>query len=173
MNETLRVLKQRRSIRSYRAEQISDDQLNEILEAGTFAPSGHGGQSAVMVVAQNPETVHEISDLIAAAKGKPGKDAFYGAPTVVVVLADTQSTTCVEDGSLVMGNLMNAAFSVGVDSCWINQARQAFQTPTGKSLLKKWGLSESYQGVGCCILGYRAETLPEPKARKGNYIVRI
>lgn len=173
MNETLRVLKQRRSIRSYRNEQVQDEQLNDILEAGMFAPSGHGGQSAVMVVAQTPETVQEISNLIATAKGKPGKDAFYGAPTVVVVLADSQSTTCVEDGSLVMGNLMNAAFSVGVDSCWINQARQAFLTTEGKALLQKWGLSESYQGVGCCILGYRDGELPQPKERKENYIVRI
>ena len=107
----------------------------------------------------------------AAILGKPGTDPFYGAPTVVVVLS--QGGCAVEDGSLVMGNLMNAAAAIGVGSCWIHRAKEEFASPEGKSLLKKWGLSEDYIGVGHCILGYPDGPLPEAKPRKADYIVRV
>ena len=172
MNETLKVLKERRSIRRYKAEQIKNEELNAILEAGTWAPTGMGKQSPVMVVVQDRETIAYMSKLNAEIMGKPDTDHFYGAPTVVVVLADSTNANWVRDGSLVMGNLMNAAASLGLGSCWINRALELFDRPEGKELLKKWGLDEKYRGVGNCILGYIDGEIPTPKPRKESYIIR-
>ena len=121
MNETLTTLKTRRSIRRYRPEQVRPETLDTILEAGTYAPSGMGKQSAVMVVVQKPDTIALLSRLNAEIQGRPGTDPFYGAPTVVVVLADGENYNWMRDGALVMGNLMNAAWSLGVGSCWRGQ----------------------------------------------------
>ena len=173
MNETLNVLKERRSIRKYKAEQITDAELDAILEAGTWAASGKGLQPAVMVVVQDQETISYMSRLNAEIQGKPGTDPFYGAPTVVVVLADGENPNWFADGSLVMGNLMNAAQSIDVGSCWINRAKELFDMPEGKELLKKWGLEEKYRGVGNCILGYADGHAPAPKPRKAGYIRRV
>lgn len=171
MNDTLKTLMERRSVRSYKPDQIPEDVLEQILLAGEYAPSGMGMQSAVMVVVQDPETIRTLSRINAEIMGTDG-DPFYGAPTVVVVLADRRRGTCVEDGSLVMGNLMNAAFSLGVDSCWIHRARETYETEEGKALLKKWGLSEDYIGIGNCILGYSDQPLPQPKPRKEGFVIR-
>lgn len=114
MNETLKVLKERRSVRKYKAEQIRDEELNAILEAGTWAPSAKGLQTSVMVVVQDPETIAWMSKLNAEIQGNPGTDPFYGAPTVVVVLGgDGEKLNWLQDGSLVMGNLMTAAAALG------------------------------------------------------------
>ena len=171
MNEVLKVLKERRSIRRYKKDQISDAELKAILEAGTFAPTGMGKQAAVMVVIQNPETIKALSAINAEIQGNPNADPFYGAPTVVAVLADTNSYNWLKDGSLVLGNLMNAAASLGVGSCWINRCDATFAREDGKAYLKKWGLGEHYQGVGYCILGYPEGEIPAAKARKENYII--
>ena len=173
MNETLRVLRERRSIRKYKTEQIKDVELDAILEAGTWAPSGMGLQTAVMVVVQDPETIAYLSGLNAEIQGRPGTDPFYGAPTVIVVLADSEKPNWLKDGSLVMGNLMNAAASLGVGSCWVNRATELFDRPEGKALLQKWGLPESLRGVGNCILGYADGPAPAPKPRKSGRIVRV
>ena len=173
MNETLRVLRERRSIRKYKTEQIKDAELDAILEAGTWAPSGMGLQTAVMVVVQDPETIAYLSGLNAEIQGRPGTDPFYGAPTVIVVLADSEKPNWLKDGSLVMGNLMNAAASLGVGSCWVNRATELFDRPEGKALLQKWGLPESLRGVGNCILGYADGPAPAPKPRKSGRIVRV
>ena len=173
MNDTLKTLRERRSVRSYRPEQIKPEELDAILEAGAWAPSGMGRQSAVMVVVQDRETISYLSKLNAEIMGTPGSDPFYGAPTAVVVLADPAAATWLQDGSLVMGNLMNAAWSLGVASCWINRAMETFDRPEGKELLKKWGLPETLRGVGNCILGYAAGDIPAPKPRKDGYIVRV
>ena len=172
MNEVLKVLKERRSVRRYKAEQIKDSELNAILEAGTFAPSGMGKQSAVMVVLQDRETISALSKINAEIQGNPGTDPFYGAPTVIAVLADSTSYNWLKDGSLVMGNLMNAAVSLGVGSCWINRCGETFDLPEGKAYLEKWGLGETYKGVGYCILGYAEGEIPAPKPRKETYIIR-
>lgn len=173
MNETLKVLKERRSVRKYKAEQIKDEELNAILEAGTWAPSAKGLQTSVMVVVQDPETIACMSKLNAEIQGNPGTDPFYGAPTVVVVLGDGEKLNWLQDGSLVMGNLMNAAAALGLGSCWINRAMELFDRPEGKELLKKWGLPETYRGVGNCILGYVEGDLPAPKPRKDGWILRV
>ena len=173
MNETLKVLKERRSVRKYKAEQIKDEELNAILEAGTWAPSAKGLQTSVMVVVQDPETIAYLSRMNAEIQGNPGTDPFYGAPTVVVVLGDGEKLNWLQDGSLVMGNLMNAAAALGLGSCWINRAMELFDRPEGKELLKKWGLPETYRGVGNCILGYVEGDLPAPKPRKDGWIHRV
>lgn len=172
MNETLKVLTERRSVRSYKETQVPEEILQQILMAGEYAPSGMGMQPVVMAVVQDKETIRQMSRMNAAVMGNDS-DPFYGAPTVVVVFADSRRGTCVEDGSLVMGNLMNAAFSLGVDSCWIHRAREVFQTEEGKALMKKWGLGEEYIGIGNCILGYGDKPLPQAKPRKEGFVIRV
>ena len=172
MNDVIRSLKERRSVRAYREEQVREEELRQILEAATYAPSGMGKQSAVMVVVQDKETIAKLSRLNAAVMGAE-IDPFYGAPTVVVVLADRSSFTWKEDGCLVMGNLMNAAYAVGVDSCWIHRAKEVFEGEEGQALLKQWGIEGDYVGVGHCILGYRDGEKPEPPARKPGRILRV
>lgn len=171
-NETLKTLTERRSVRAYKPEQVSEEALEQILKAGEYAPSGMGMQSAVMVVVQDEQTIRMLSRINASVMGSDG-DPFYGAPTVIVVLADSKRGTCVEDGSLVMGNLMNAAHAVGVDSCWIHRAREVFEGDEGRAMLRQWGIPDTYIGVGNCILGYRDCGYPEAKPRKADYIRRI
>lgn len=173
-NEVLKAIETRRSCKAFRPEQIKPEELDAILKAGTFAPTGRNKQAPVMVVLQNKEDVAELSALNAQIMGTT-TDPFYGAPTVIVVLAETEPYTWVEDGSLVMANLMLAASSLGVGSCWIHRARQEFDSEQGKALLKKWGLPETLRGVGHCILGYPAENAyAKPRSpRKDGYIVKI
>lgn len=173
MNEVIKAMLSRRSCRSYLPKQIAEDELNEILLAGTYAASGMGRQAAKIVVVQDPETREQLRKMNAAVMGTPDADPFYGAPTVCVVLADPEVRTWAEDGALVMGNLMLAASTLDVASCWIHRAREEFDSPEGKALLAKWGIDERYRGIGHCILGYAAQPLPEAKPRKADYIVRI
>lgn len=172
MNETLRCLEERRSIRKYKAEQVPEEILEEILRAGMYAPTGMGMQSPVMVVVQDADMIRRLSALNAAVMGTDS-DPFYGAPTVIVVLADKSRGTCVEDGSLVMGNLLNASASLGIGSCWIHRAREVFSGEEGKEILRSWGLApDRYIGVGHCILGYAAEE-GKAKPRKEGYVIRV
>ncbi len=171
-NETLECLKTRRSIRKYQKTQIRDEELEAILEAATYAPSGAGRQSAVIVVVQDPEVLQKISKMNAEVAGV-NADPFYGAPTVAIVLADKSAApTWMEDGVLVAGNILNAAHAVGVDSCYIYRAKEVFASEEGKALLKEWGLNDNYVGVANCILGYRDMDTPAPAPRKDNYIIR-
>lgn len=172
MNETIKNLIERRSCRNYKKEQIKDEELNEILLAGEYAPTGMGLQSPKMIVLQNKETIERLSKLNAKIMGRD-IDPFYGAPTVIVVLADKTKMTYIEDGSLVLGNLMNAAHSLKIGSCWINRAREEFETEEGKKLLKEWNIPDNYVGIGHCILGYRDGELPQAKPRKKDYVTII
>ena len=172
MKETIQDLKTRRSVKKYRPDQITKNELVQVLEAGMNAPSGMGRQSAVMAVVQDPETLKKLSSLNASIMGV-SSDPFYGAPTVIVVLADSTVPTYREDGSLVMGNLLNAAHAVGIDSCWIHRAREVFETEEGKKMKKEWGIPDDYIGVGNCILGYRDCEYPEAAPRKEDYIIRV
>ena len=172
MNETLKVLHERRSIRKYKAEQITDQELDAILEAGTWAPTAKNLQTPVMVVVQDKETIARMSALNAEIMGKPGTDPFFGAPTVVVVLADGTQANWLQDGSLVMGNLMTAAAATGIGSCWVNRAMELFDGTEGKALLRQWGLPETLRGVGNCVLGYADGPAPAPKPRKEGWIIR-
>jgi nitroreductase len=171
---TLEDLKTRRSIRSYKPEQISDEQLDQILEAGTWAPTGAGSQSPVIVAVQDKGVIEKLQKLNAEALKNPEAKPFYGAPTVLAVLVDKTKPTPVEDGSLVLGNLQNAAWAVGVDSCWIHRAKEVFESEGGRELLKEWKLDSGvYLGVGFCLLGYAEGPRPEPRPRKEGYIIKV
>ena len=172
MNEVIQCLCTRRSVRVFQSKQVEESQLAQILQAGTFAPSGRGMQATKMVVVQDPEVIARLSSMNAAVMGSDG-DPFYGAPTVIVVFADRNRNTYIEDGSLVMGNLMNAAHAVGVDSCWIHRAREVFESEQGKALKRQWGIGDDYVGIGNCILGYGAGDYPQAKPRKEDQIVRV
>jgi Nitroreductase len=173
MEETLMNLKTRRSCRKFKTDQVQEEVLDKILEAGTYAPTGMGKQSPIMIVIQDKDTLEKLSKMNAEVAGMTS-DPFYGAPTVVVVLADKNVPTYLEDGSLVMGNLMNAAHALGVDSCYVYRAKQVFESEEGKFLLQKWGVNGDYVGIGNCILGYGDETAIKPAApRKSNYIIRV
>ena len=165
------ILKNRRSIRKYQPQQVSDAHLDAILEAGIYAPSGMNTQNTVMVAVRDKETRDQLSRMNADVMGTEN-DPFYGAPCVVVVLVEPERYTAVEDGSLVLGNLMNAAYEIGVGSCWIHRARQMFESEEGKALLRKWGLREDLIGVGNCILGYPDED-PAPKPRREGRIIKV
>lgn len=161
----------RRSVRKYSDRPVEDEKLDKVLTAGLYAPTGMNNQAPVMVAVRDKATRDRLSRMNAAVMGASG-DPFYGAPCVIVVLSDPERMTWVEDGSLVLGNLMNAAHSLGLGSCWIHRAKECFDTPEGKALLRAWGVPENYRGVGNCILGYAAEE-PESKPRKSGRIIKI
>lgn len=165
------ILKNRRSIRKFQPRQVTDQDLDAVLEAGLYAPSGMNTQKTVLVAVRDPEVRNQLSRMNAKVLGSSA-DPFYGAPCVVVVLADPARYTWLEDGSLVMGNLMNAAYAQGLGSCWIHRAQPMFDSPEGKALLRQWGLSENLKGVGNCILGYPDEA-PEAKPRLPGRIVKV
>lgn len=172
MNEVIQCLLTRRCVRSYLPKQVEEEKLQEILLAGTYAASGMGRQSAKIVVLRDPAEIAQLERMNAAFFGNPDGHPFYGAPTVCVVFADTSIGTWVEDGSLVLGNLMTAAHSLGVDSCWIHRAREEFSCAEGKALMQKWGVGAQYAGVGHCILGYAAAEPAPAKPRKADFIIR-
>ena len=161
----------RRSVRSYLSEQVSDEHLDAVLEAGLYAPTAKNNQKPVMVAVRDLETRDLLSKINAKIMGVE-TDPFYGAPCVIVVLADPEFPTWIDDGSLVMGNLLNAAHALGLGSCWVNRARETFDLPEGKELLKKWGLPENFRGIGNCILGYTND-VPEAKPRLDGRIIKI
>ncbi len=172
-NETLECLKTRRAIRKYKDTQVDEEALQAILEAATYAPTGAGKQAPVIVVVQDPELLKKISKMNAGVAGVD-MDPFYGAPTVAIVLSDTTaSPSWKEDAALVAGNLMNAAHSVDVDSCYIFRAKEVFESDEGRALMKEWGLNDNYVGVANVVLGYRDCEMPEPAPRKENYIIRL
>ena len=169
--EAMNNLLARRSVRRYKDDQVPDELLDQVLEAGLYAPTGMNRQNIIMVAVRDKETRDQLSDMNAAVMGRES-DPFYGAPCVIVVLGDEENYPVVENGSLVLGNLMNAAHAVGLGSCWIHRARQTFETEEGKALLRAWGLKDTLVGIGNCILGYPAET-PEAKPRLDGRIVKI
>ena len=172
MNEVIKCLTERRSCRAYEARQVEEEALEQILLAGTYAPSGMAKQPVKIVVLQDPAQIDELEKMNAAVMGREGTHPFYGAPTVLVVFYDTEVYTALEDASLVMGNLMNAAHSVGVASCWIHRAKQEFDSPEGKALLAKWGIPETFAGCGHCILGYADGPCRPAVPRKADFIHR-
>lgn len=170
MNETLNTLRTRRSIRKFKPEQIKAEELAAVLEAGTYAPSGGGRQGNLFVVAQDSALRKQLAKLNAAVLGKDF-DPYYGAPTIILVFADGTRSTPVEDGSIALGNLFNAAHALGLGSCWIHRAREMFASEEGQALLKRWGVEDRYVGVGACSLGYPDGDLPTPPPRKVRVVI--
>ena len=170
--ETLTALKTRRSCRAYRAEHVEEEKLKAIVEAGTYAPTGMGRQSPIILVIKDREIRNKLAKLNAAAMGME-IDPFYGAPELIVVLANKDIPTYLYDGSLVMGNMLNAAADLGVASCWIHRAKEEFESEEGKAILKKLGIEGNYEGIGNLILGYAAKPAGEAAPRKAKYIYSI
>ncbi len=169
-NAVITAIKTRRSIRKYTAEQVSDDELKAVLDAGTYAPTGHNRQDPLIVAVQNPDTIKRLSDLNARIMGKDG-DPYYGAPTIVLVFVPRpeDNPNSIQDGSLVLGNMMLAAHSLGLGSCWINREREMSDTAEGKALQKELGIPEEYMGIGALSLGRPARPNPQALPRKEGY----
>ena len=169
MNEAYKNLIERRSIRKYNNTKVSHDLIEQIVRAGQFAPSGMNRQIYAFVVVEDEDLVARLSKMNADAMNS-SSDPFYGAKSLIIVFADTNAPTYLYDGALAMGNLMNAANALGVDSCWIHRAKEVFETPEGKEMKKTWGLPESYEGIGHCILGYREEE-PGERAQRTSKVI--
>ena len=172
MSDVLETIKSRRSIRKYKSDMIPQDKLEKIIEAGTYAATGMGKQSPIIIAVTNKQLRDKLSAMNAKIMGVE-IDPFYGAPTVLIVLADPERGTYVEDGSLVMGNLMLAAHAVGVDSCWIHRAKEEFESEEGKEILRSLGIEGEYEGIGHCALGYTEGEYPEGHERKDNWVYYI
>ncbi|NLC75450.1 MAG: nitroreductase family protein [Clostridiales bacterium] len=172
MNEVLKAIETRRSIREFSAKEVSREDLDMILKAGTYAPSGMNRQPVIFVAVTDKETRDELSEMNARIMGTDS-DPFYGAQTVIVVLADKTAPTYVYDGALAMGNLMLAAHSLGIGSCWIHRAKEEFDSPEGRELLKKWGITGDYEGIGHCILGYADGEEPADKPRRDGTVYHV
>lgn len=174
MNDTLKVLEERRSCRNFRPDMVEQDKLEAILRAGTYAPTGMGMQSPLIIAVTNKEVRDRLSEENRKAGGwEEGFDPFYGAPAVFIVLANRDVVTYKYDGSLVMGNLLNAAESVGVNGIWVHRAKEELESDFGKKLLEDLGIEGNYEGIGNCLLGYAAEDVNDPAPRKDNYVYYI
>ena len=172
MADTLTTLKTRRSCRAYKPEHVEEEKLNAIIEAGTYAATGMGKQSPIILVIKDPAVREQLRKLNAAAMGMD-IDPFYSAPDLLVVLANKDIPTYIYDGSLVMGNMMNAAADLGVASCWIHRAKEEFESEEGKAILKKLGIEGNYEGIGNLILGYATKPAGQAAPRKTDYIYTL
>lgn len=171
-NDFLTLIKTRRSIRAYKPDAVPADTLARVLEAGTYAPSAMGEQSATIVAVETKAYRDRLAKLNAAVIGRD-VDPYYGAPVIVVVLGDGERANYLADGSCVLENLMLAAHAEGLGTVWVNREREIFDSADGKALLRDWGLPETLRGVGAIALGYAAGPAPEAAPRKENYIVHV
>ena len=170
--ETLEVLKKRRSIRKFKPDQVSKEDIEKILEAGEYAPTAMGTQSSYFVVLQDKQERDYVAELNAKAWGRENFDPYYGAPTIIIVFSTNSAMsdfTKVIDASAATTNMVNAAYDLGLGSCWIHRSHDVFSSPEGKELLRKWGLDETMEGVASIALGYPDMDLPTPKPRKEDY----
>lgn len=168
-SEVLKAICERRSVRSYKSAPVPQELIEQVVKAGTYAATGMNRQSPIILAVTNREMRDKLSKMNADVMGSD-KDPFYGAPVVLVVLADKSVPTYVYDGSLVMDNMMLAAHTLGLGSCWIHRAKQEFDSPEGKEILAQLGITGDYEGIGHCILGYPEGSLPAEKPRKENYV---
>ena len=166
MNETLKVLENRRSCRNFKSDMVKEEDLKAIIKAGTYAATGMGKQSPIIIAITDKALRDEISEANRKIGGwDEGFDQFYGAPVILIVLADKSVRTSVYDGSLVMGNLMLAAHSLGLGSIWIHRAKEEFEMPQYQQLLKDLGIEGEWEGIGHCAVGYMDCELPKPPDR--------
>ena len=172
MSDVLETIKSRRSIRKYKSDMVPQDKLGKIIEAGTYAATGMGKQSPIIIAVTNKELRDKLSAMNAKVMGV-NSDPFYGAPVVLIVLADKSRPTYVYDGSLVTGNLMLEAEAQGIGSCWIHRAKEEFESEEGKELLKSLGIEGDYEGIGHCVLGYTDGPAPKAAPRKDSYVYYV
>ena len=174
MNDVLKVLEERRSCRSFKPDMVKEEDLEAIIKAGTYAPTGMGKQSPIIIAVTDKNMRDKIVEENAKVGGMaPGFDPFYGAPVILIVLANKDIGTYIYDGSLVIGNMLNAAESLGLGSIWIHRAKEEFESDFGKNLLKELGIEGNYEGIGHCAIGYAASEKKEPAPRKVDYVYRI
>lgn len=172
MDKVFECIKSRRSVRRFKPDMVSREIIEKIVEAGTFAATGRNRQSPIIIAVTNKEVRDKLSKLNAEIMGSD-IDPFYGAPAVLIVLADKSAPTYIYDGSLVMGNLMLAAHQLGVGSCWIHRAKEEFEMPEGKEILKSLGIEGDYEGIGHCVLGYADGEYPKASPRKDNWVYYV
>lgn len=172
MSDVLETIKSIRSIRKYKSDMVPQDKLEKIIEAGTYAATGMGKQSPIIVAVTNKELRDKLSAMNAKIMGT-NTDPFYGAPVVLIVLADKSRPTYLYDGSLVMGNLMLEAEAQGIGSCWIHRAKEEFESEEGKEILKSLGIEGDYEGIGHCVLGFADGPAPKAAPRKDSYVYYV
>lgn len=170
MNQVLESILTRRSVRKYKPDMVPQELIDQVLEAGTYAATSMGKQSPIIIAVTNREIRDTLSKVNAEILEKPGDDPFYGAPVVLIVLADKNSGARVFDGSLVMGNMMLAAHALGLGSCWVHRAKQTFEREEGEKILKLLGIEGEYEGIANCILGYPDEAEKPADPRKEDYV---
>lgn len=173
MNEAIKAMIERRSVRKYKPDMVKREDIDQIIEAGLYAASGMDYQPTIIIAVTDKKLRDELSALNAEIMGRSNTDPFYGAPVVLIVLADKARSTHVYDGSLVMGNMMNAAHSLGLGSCWIHRAKEEFERSEGKAILEKLGIEGDYEGIGHCIVGFADGDIPAVKPRKENRVFYI
>lgn len=170
--EAIENLKTRRSIRKFKSDMVPKDIIEKIIDAGTYAATGMNRQSPIIIAVTNKELRDKLSKMNAKIMGAD-MDPFYNAPVALIVLADRSMPTYLYDGSLVMGNLMNAAHAYGISSCWIHRAKEEFESAEGKAVLSELGITGEYEGIGHCVIGYADCDQPEAAPRKDNYVYWI
>lgn len=176
-NQVLHALKNRRSIRKFLPKQVEDEELIAVLEAGTYAPTGHNKQDLWIVAVQNKDIMNKLIAMNAkilgndTAKFGTNDNPYYDAPTIVLVFGSplSENPNTIKNGSLILGNMMNAAYSIGLGSCWINRETEMFETAEGKELIKEFGLPENVMGIGALALGYPVKNPTKALPRKENY----
>lgn len=174
MKELLELMKTRRSVRKYKPDMIPQEVIDRIIAAGTYSATGRNMQSPIIIAVTNKEMRDKIAEMNRKIGGwEEGFDPFYGAPAMLIVLADKSCPTYLYDGSLVMGNLMLAAHNEGVGSCWIHRAKEEFQSDEGKAILESLGIKGDYEGIGHCALGYADGDYPKPHDKKSNWVYYI
>ena len=172
MSELLDMIKTRRSIRKYKSDMVPKEIIDKIVEAGTYAATGMGQQSPIILAVTNKEVRDKLSKWYADIMGTE-TDPYYGAPDVLVVIADKNRPTAVYDGSLVMANLMLEAHDLGIGSCWIHRAKEEFESEEGKEILKSLGIEGDYEGIGHCVLGFADGPAPKAAPRKDSYVYYV
>ncbi|MBQ6620582.1 MAG: nitroreductase [Thermoguttaceae bacterium] len=171
MNDIIRAMRQRRSIRKFKPDMPAREDIDQIIEAGLYAASAMGRQATITVAVTNRRLRDKLSAVNCRIGGwEEGFDPFYGAPVILIVLADKNSANRVYDGSLVMGNMMLAAHSLGLGSIWIHRAKEEFEMPEYQRLLKDLGIEGQWEGIGHCAVGYADGDLPKPPKRRDGRV---
>lgn len=171
MNDIIRAMEERRSIRKFKPDMPAKEDIDQIIEAGLYAANGMGKQATITVAVTNKELRDRLSSVNCQIGGwKDGFDPFYGAPVILIVLADKNWANRVYDGSLVMGNMMLAAYSLGLGSIWIHRAKEEFEMPEYQQLLKDLNVEGEWEGIGHCAIGYAEGDLPKAAKRKDGRV---
>ena len=174
MNDILKAMQERRSVRKYKSDMVPAADIDQVIEAGLWAANGMGKQRTKIIAVTNKEIRDALSEMNRQIGGwDEGFDPFYGAPVVLIVLADKTWGTSFYDGTLVMGNLMLAAHSLGLGSCWIHRAKEEFESDYGKELLAKLGIEGDWAGIGHCILGYPDGEVPAGTPRNDDRVYHL